>query len=339
MKILVTGAAGFIGSFAVLRLIERGDQVVGLDNVNDYYDVNLKRARLARLDRLQGFRFVETDITDLAALLKVFEANAFDVVLHLAAQAGVRYSLVNPLAYTQSNLLGFTNILEACRLQGVAHLVYASTSSVYGGNEKLPFSEHDAVDHPVSFYAATKKANELMAHAYSHIYGLPTTGLRFFTVYGPWGRPDMSPMLFARAILDDVPIRIFNRGAMSRDFTYIDDVIECVTRVIDQPARANPDYQPMQPDAATSQAPYRIYNVGNQHPVTLLEYVETLESVLGKRAVKIMEEMQAGDVRDTHADVSLLTSAIGALPSTTLRDGLQQFATWFKSYYGYSGEP
>ena len=309
--------------------------MVGVDNLNDYYDVNLKRARLARLADQQGFRFVEADITTLDRLLGLFEATHFDAVLHLAAQAGVRYSLVNPLAYTQSNLLGFTNILEACRLAGVSHLVYASTSSVYGGNEKLPFSEHDAVDHPVSFYAATKKANELMAHAYSHIYQLPTTGLRFFTVYGPWGRPDMSPMLFARAILDDVPIKIFNHGAMSRDFTYIDDVIECVLRVIDQPARANPDYQPMKPDAATSAAPYRIYNVGNQHPVTLLEYVETLESVIGKSAIKVMEAMQAGDVRATHADVTLLQNAIGTLPTTTLRDGLQNFASWFKSYYGY----
>jgi UDP-glucuronate 4-epimerase len=335
LKILVTGCAGFIGSSAVRRLVDRGDEVVGVDNVNDYYDVNLKRARLARLSHLVGFRFVEADITRLDALLDLFEGTQFDAVLHLAAQAGVRYSLVDPLAYTHSNLLGFTNILEACRLRGVGHLVYASTSSVYGGNEKLPFSEHDAVDHPVSFYAATKKANELMAHAYSHIYQLPTTGLRFFTVYGPWGRPDMSPMLFARAILDGAPIRIFNHGAMSRDFTYIDDVIECVTRVIDQPARSNPDYQPMTPDAASSQAPYRIYNVGNQHPVTLLEYIETLESVIGKSAIKVMEGMQAGDVRATHADVTLLQNAIGTLPSTTLRDGLQHFATWFKSYYGY----
>jgi UDP-glucuronate 4-epimerase len=335
VKILVTGCAGFIGSFAARKLALRGDQVVGLDNVNDYYDVELKRARLARLAEIAGFRFVEGDICDIEVINRILAEQHFDTVLHLAAQAGVRYSLTNPRAYATSNLVGFTNILDACRLQQVGHLVYASTSSVYGGNESLPFSEHAAVDHPVSFYAATKKANELMAHSYSHVFGLPTTGLRFFTVYGPWGRPDMSPMMFAKAILEGSPIQIFNHGQMARDFTYIDDVVECVTRIVDQPAKSNPAYQPVTPDPATSSAPYRIYNVGNEHPVSLLDYVQTLEQVLGRTAKKIMLPMQAGDVKATHADVSLLKEAIGALPGTSLRDGLSQFAIWFKQYYGY----
>jgi UDP-glucuronate 4-epimerase len=336
MKILVTGCAGFIGSFAAQQLAERGDRVIGVDSLNDYYDVNLKKARLERLVRADRFTFEHADLCDNDRLKKIFEVHQIEAVLHLAAQAGVRYSLVNPAAYATSNLLGFTNVLEASRQHRVHHFVYASTSSVYGGNAKLPFSEHDGVDHPVSFYAATKKANELMAHSYSHVFRLPTTGLRFFTVYGPWGRPDMSPMLFAKAILEGTPIQIFNHGQMTRDFTYIDDVVDSVVRVLDIPATPDRHFRADAPDSASSNAPYRIYNVGNENPVTLLDYVETLERVLGRSAEKIMMPMQAGDVRATHADVSLLKAAIGDLTTTSLSDGLARFGDWFRQYYGYA---
>jgi UDP-glucuronate 4-epimerase len=332
LKVLVTGAAGFIGAFAAKRLAERGDTVVGIDNLNDYYDVTLKQARLAFLQS-ENFRFKAMDVIDTEAILALFEKERFDACLHLAAQAGVRYSLKNPLIYAHTNLIGFTNVLEGCRLFGVSHLVYASTSSVYGANRKLPFSEHDAVDHPVSFYAATKKSNELMAHAYSHVFGLPTTGLRFFTVYGPWGRPDMSPMLFASAILAGRTIEIFNHGAMARDFTYIDDIVEGVLRVIDTPATPSPSYDALNPDPATSSAPYRIYNIGNQGAVNLLEYIEMLETILGKKADKVFLPMQPGDVAETFADVSLLQEQFGFIPQTSLEDGLRRFASWYQDYY------
>jgi UDP-glucuronate 4-epimerase len=333
MRVLVTGCAGFIGSFCCQRLIDRGDSVIGVDNLNDYYDVALKKSRLALLTSRPGFRFSAIDVVDTAALLALFATERIDAVLHLAAQAGVRYSLKNPLVYAHTNLIGFTNILEGCRLHDIRHLVYASTSSVYGANRKLPFSEHDAVDHPVSFYAATKKSNELMAHAYSHLFGIPTTGLRFFTVYGPWGRPDMSPMLFASAILEGRAIEIFNHGAMARDFTYIDDIVEGVLRVVDRPASPDPNYDPALPDPATSSAPYRLYNIGNQGAVNLLEYIETLEDVLGKKAEKVFLPMQPGDVPETFADVSLLQQQFGFIPATPLRNGLEKFAAWFTSYH------
>jgi UDP-glucuronate 4-epimerase len=334
MTILVTGAAGFIGSFACKALLSRGDDVVGIDNLNDYYDVRLKHDRLAELEKRPGFRFERIDVADTAAVAKLFASHRFDRVLHLAAQAGVRYSLVNPAAYTHSNLVGFANIVEACRRNGVGHLVYASTSSVYGGNRKLPFSETDPVDHPVSFYAATKKANELMAHSYSHLFGLPTTGLRFFTVYGPWGRPDMSPMLFANAIVQGRPIEVFNHGDMTRDFTYVEDIVEGTIRVLDQPASRDAQFDPVRPDAATSAAPWRIYNIGNHQSVNLLTYIETLERCLGRSTEKIMKPMQDGDVKDTYADTARLQAAVGFAPSTPLEVGLGRFAAWFRDYYG-----
>jgi UDP-glucuronate 4-epimerase len=339
MNILVTGCAGFIGFFTVQRLLARGDHVVGIDNLNDYYDVQLKRDRLAQLSPHPDFEFEELDIGDAAGMQKLFAAqgtgNRFDGVIHLAAQAGVRYSLKNPLAYAHSNLLGFTNVLEGCRHGQVGHLVYASSSSVYGGNRKLPFSETDRVDHPVSFYAATKKANELMAHSYSHLFGLPTTALRFFTVYGPWGRPDMSPMLFASAIMTGRPIEVFNHGDMMRDFTYVDDIVEGVLRTLDQPAKANPAFDALAPDAATSSAPWQVCNIGNHQPVQLLEYIATLERVLGKTTAKIMKPMQDGDVKETYADIARLNRNVGFAPATALEEGLTRFGGWFKTYYGY----
>ena len=334
MTTLVTGCAGFIGSFACEALLARGTEVVGIDNVNDYYDVRLKRDRLRRLQSSSGFRFVEKDIADVDAVTKLFAGDRFDRVLHLAAQAGVRYSLVNPAAYTHSNLIGFANVIEACRRAGVGHLVYASTSSVYGGNRKLPFAETDPVDHPVSFYAATKKANEGMAHSYSHLYGLPTTGLRYFTVYGPWGRPDMSPMLFASAIMAGRPIEVFNHGDMSRDFTYVDDIVEGTIRVLDRPATPDPSFDALRPDAATGAVPWRIYNIGNHRSVGLLTYIETLERALGRTTEKVMRPMQDGDVQDTYADTSRLRDAVGFAPATTLEVGLGRFAAWFRGYYG-----
>lgn len=333
MKILVTGAAGFIGMHSSLRLLARGDEVVGLDNLNDYYDPSLKEARLARLQPHAGFRFVRGDVADTPAMLALFERERFDGVIHLAAQAGVRYSLVNPHAYVQSNLAGFVNILEGCRHHGVGHLVYASSSSVYGGNTRLPFSEHDAVDHPVSLYAATKKSNELMAHTYSHLFGLPTTGLRFFTVYGPWGRPDMALFLFARAIAEGRPIDVFNHGDMMRDFTYVDDIVEGVIRVLDRPASANPDYDPALPDPATSNVPYRVFNIGNNQPVRLLDYIAALESSLGQTAEKRFLPLQLGDVPATFADTSLLDEWVSFKPATSVAVGVTRFVDWYREYY------
>lgn len=333
MKILVTGAAGFIGSALSIKLLERGDQVVGIDSLNDYYDVNLKLARLERLNHYQQFKFIKLDIADRSATEALFEREQFEKVMHLAAQAGVRYSLTNPHAYIDANIVGFINVLEGCRHSGTAHLVYASSSSVYGANTNMPFSIHDNVDHPVSLYAASKKANELMAHTYSHLYRLPTTGLRFFTVYGPWGRPDMSLFMFTRNILEGKPIEVFNYGNHRRDFTYIDDIVEGVIRVIDKPALPCPDWNGEHPDPGTSQAPYRVYNIGNNNPVQLLTFIETLESCLGKKAIKTMLPLQLGDVPDTYADVSDLVNDLGYKPATLLADGISNFVEWYKDFY------
>jgi UDP-glucuronate 4-epimerase len=333
MKILVTGAAGFIGMHVSERLLERGDEVIGLDNLNGYYDVALKEARLARLSERTGFRFVRLDVADTAGMDELFVRYRFDRVVHLAAQAGVRYSLKNPHAYVQSNLLGFVNILEGCRHNAIQHLVYASSSSVYGGNTKLPFSEHDAVDHPVSLYAATKKSNELMAHTYSHLYGLPTTGLRFFTVYGPWGRPDMALFLFTKAILDGQAIDVFNHGNMVRDFTFVDDIVEGVVRVLDRTALPSPSFDTDFPDPATSNAPYRLFNIGNHQPVALTTYIETLEQVLGKKAEKRLLPLQGGDVQATHADISELGAWVGFSPATSVPEGVERFVAWYRGYY------
>lgn len=333
MKILVTGAAGFIGMHLAKRLLERGDEVVGIDNLNDYYSVQLKHDRLKQLDGFDNFRFIEMDIADREAMAKLFKAEQFNRVMNLAAQAGVRYSLQNPLAYVDSNLLGFANILEGCRHNQVEHLVYASSSSVYGANTDMPFSVHHNVDHPVSLYAATKKSAELMAHTYSHLYGLPTTGLRFFTVYGPWGRPDMSPSLFAGAILRDEAINVFNEGKMQRDFTYIDDIVEGVVRVIDKLAEPNPEFDTSAPDPASSYAPYRIYNIGNNEPVQLMEFIETIENAVGKKAEKNMMGMQDGDVVATYANIDALIEAVDFKPATPLKDGIQKFVDWYKDYH------
>ncbi len=330
---MVTGTAGFIGSALSLRLLERGDEVVGIDNLNDYYDVNLKLARLERLQSYEHFKFIKLDIADRKAVEDLFIQEKFQKVMHLAAQAGVRYSITHPHAYIDSNIVGFINILEGCRHNAVEHLAYASSSSVYGANTKMPFSIHDNVDHPVSLYAASKKANELMAHTYSHLYQLPTTGLRFFTVYGPWGRPDMSPFLFARNILEGKPIDVFNYGNHRRDFTYIDDIVEGVIRVVDQPAQPNQDWSSNNPDPATSLAPYRIYNIGNNTPVPLLTFIETLEKYLGKTAIKNLLPMQPGDVPDTYADVSELANDLGYKPATLLDEGIKNFVDWYKDYY------
>jgi len=333
LKILVTGAAGFIGSALSLKLLERGDEVVGIDNLNDYYDVNLKLARLERLQSYECFKFIKLEIADRKAVEDLFVQEKFQKVMHLAAQAGVRYSITHPHAYIDSNIVGFINILEGCRNNAVEHLAYASSSSVYGANTKMPFSIHDNVDHPVSLYAASKKANELMAHTYSHLYQLPTTGLRFFTVYGPWGRPDMSPFLFARNILEGKPIDVFNYGNHRRDFTYIDDIVEGIIRVIDQPAQPNQDWSSNNPDPATSQAPYRIYNIGNNTPVHLLTFIETLEKYLGKEAIKNLLPMQQGDVPDTYADISELVHDLGYKPATLLDEGIKNFVDWYKDFY------
>ncbi|HEX6735889.1 MAG TPA: NAD-dependent epimerase [Azonexus sp.] len=333
MKILVTGAAGFIGMTTALRLLARGDTVVGLDNLNDYYEVSLKESRLARLTGHANFRFVKLDVADRSGLEALFAAERFDKVIHLAAQAGVRYSLQNPHAYIDSNLVGFTNILEGCRHNQVAHLVYASSSSVYGGNTRMPFSEHDSVDHPVSLYAATKKANELMAHTYSHLYGLPTTGLRFFTVYGPWGRPDMALFLFTKAILEGRPIDVFNHGNMQRDFTYIDDIVEGVIRVLDRTAEANPDYDALAADPATSNVPYRVFNIGNNNPVPLLDFIGAIERALDRPAEKRLLPLQDGDVPATYADTSLLNDWVGFVPATPIQDGVNRFIAWYRDYY------
>jgi UDP-glucuronate 4-epimerase len=334
MKVLVTGAAGFIGMHVVQRLVARGDTVVGIDNLNAYYDPTLKHARLAQLAGLPAFRFERLDIVDGLALDALFARETFDRVVHLAAQAGVRYSIDNPTAYADSNLSGFLNVLEACRHHPVEHLVYASSSSVYGGNTRMPFSEADSVDHPVSLYAATKKANELMAHTYSHLYGIPTTGLRFFTVYGPWGRPDMAYFSFTRDILARKPIALYNGGQMMRDFTWIDDIVDGVVAVLDKPATPDPVFDPMRPSPGTSRAPYRVFNIGNQFPVALGEFVATIERALGVAAVKEYKPMQPGDVVATHADVSALAAWTGLSPGTSLTVGIGRFVDWFKRYYG-----
>ena len=334
MKILVTGAAGFIGMHVSQLLLARGDEVVGLDNLNDYYDPRLKQARLDRLAPHPGFRFVRLDVADRDGMARLFADERFDRVVHLAAQAGVRYSLVNPHAYIDSNVVGFMNVLEGCRHAGVQHLAYASSSSVYGGNTKMPFSEHDNIDHPVSMYAATKKANELMAHTYSHLYGLPTTGLRFFTVYGPWGRPDMALFLFTKAILEGRAIDVFNHGKMVRDFTYIDDIAEGVVRVLDRPATADPKFDPARPDPARGSAPYRIFNIGNHQPVELMEFIEAIERALGRPARKNFLPLQDGDVPATFADVSELEAWTGCRPRTPVVEGVGRFVAWYRGYYG-----
>ncbi len=336
MKILVTGAAGFIGSALVIRLLERGDEVVGIDNLNDYYDVNLKLARLERLRDYKEFKFIKLDISDRTAINELFNHEKFQRVMHLAAQAGVRYSITNPHAYIDSNIIGFINILEGCRHNSVEHLAYASSSSVYGANTNMPFSVHDNVDHPVSLYAATKKANELMAHTYSHLYQLPTTGLRFFTVYGPWGRPDMSLFMFTRNILENKSIDVFNYGNHRRDFTYIDDIVEGIIRVLDKPAQPNVNWAGNNPDPATSLAPYRVYNIGNNNPVNLLTFIETLEKCLGKKAKKNLLPLQPGDVPDTYADVADLVNDLGYKPGMLLETGISNFVEWYRSFYRIS---
>ena len=332
-RVLVTGAAGFIGFYVSKRLMERGDEVVGLDNLNDYYDVGLKKARLAQLEGKRGFRFVQTALEDRSGISVLFREERFDQVINLAAQAGVRYSIVNPYAYVDSNLVGFINILEGCRHHHVKHLVFASSSSVYGANTKMPFSIHHNVDHPVSLYAATKKANELMAHTYSHLYKLPCTGLRFFTVYGPWGRPDMALFLFTKAILEDRPIDVYNYGKMQRDFTYIDDIVEGVIRVADKVAEADPGWTGDLPDPGTSPAPYRIYNIGNNNPVELMRFIEVLEEALGKKAKKNLLPIQPGDVPATYADVDDLMRDVGFKPSIPIEEGIRRFVEWYKGYY------
>jgi UDP-glucuronate 4-epimerase len=333
VRILVTGAAGFIGFHTARRLLERGDDVIGVDNLNPYYDVSLKQDRLSCLAPFSRFTFVRLELSDRDAVARLFASEKPSRVIHLAAQAGVRYSLTNPFAYIDSNIAGFTAVLEGCRQNGVEHLVYASSSSVYGANTQMPFSVHQNVDHPLSLYAATKKANELLAHSYSHLYRIPTTGLRFFTVYGPWGRPDMAIFLFTRAILAGEPIPVFNHGEMQRDFTYVDDIVEGVVRVVDRVPQPNPDWSGDNPDAATSNAPYRLYNIGNNHPEKLLHLIEVLESSLGRKATKNLLPMQPGDVPATFADVDDLTRDVGFRPSTPLEVGVKRFVDWYRHYY------
>jgi UDP-glucuronate 4-epimerase len=328
MRVLVTGAAGFIGAALTARLLERGDAVVGLDNLNDYYDVALKQARLARLASQGGFVFKKLDIVDREAMEALFAHERFDAVVHLAAQAGVRYSVSHPYRYIDANVAGFATVLEGCRQAQVGHLVFASSSSVYGLNARLPFSEEDNVDHPVSLYAATKKANELMAHSYAHLFGLPCTGLRFFTVYGPWGRPDMSAFLFVRAILAGEPIKVFNQGRMQRDFTYVDDIVEGVVRVVDRPPSTGGAASP-----ATSAAPWRIYNIGNNKPTELLRYIELIEQAVGRKAVLDLQPLQPGDVVATAADISALNAAVGFAPTVPIEDGIRRFVAWYREYY------
>ncbi|PCI61976.1 MAG: capsular biosynthesis protein CpsI [Gammaproteobacteria bacterium] len=350
MKVLVTGVAGFIGSHVALFLLARGDNVIGIDNINDYYDINLKHDRLTRIedylankldekipypesDQKGNFTFIKMDVADRSAIEALFNEHKFDKVVHLAAQAGVRYSLENPHAYVDSNIVGFVNILEGCRHNKVQHLTYASSSSVYGANETMPFSVHDNVDHPLSLYAASKKANELMAHTYSHLYDLPTTGLRFFTVYGPWGRPDMSPFLFADAIVNNKPLKVFNYGKHKRDFTYIDDIVNGIVKTLDNTAEGNDQWSGLKPDAGSSKAPWRIYNIGNQKPVELLDYIETIEQAIGKTTSKELLPLQPGDVPDTYADVEQLVSDVGYRPKTELKEGIGQFVKWYLGYY------
>jgi UDP-glucuronate 4-epimerase len=335
MTTLVTGSAGFIGMHVAQALLARGDTVVGIDNLNDYYDVALKQARLARLSAMQNFTFEHMDVAHDESLSALFGRHAFTRVVHLAAQAGVRYSITHPKPYGSANLVGFLNILESCRQAAVQHLVYASSSSVYGGNTSMPFRETDSVDHPVSLYAATKKANELMAHSYSHLYRIPTTGLRFFTVYGPWGRPDMSPTLFARAIFEGRAIDVYNHGKMQRDFTYIDDIVEGVIRILDKPATVDAGYESGSPNAATSSAPWRLFNIGNHDSVDLLRYIGIMEQAIGKPAVRNMKPLQPGDVVATCADVSALSNWVGFSPATPLQTGLVRFVDWVRRYYRY----
>jgi UDP-glucuronate 4-epimerase len=332
-KVLVTGAAGFIGYHLCKRLLDAGDRVIGLDNLNHYYDVSLKQARLKLLEVQKGFTFVNASLEGRDELNELFARERFDSVVNLAGQAGVRYSLQNPQAYIDSNIVGFMNILEGCRHHGIGHLVYASSSSVYGANTKMPFSIHQNVDHPLSLYAATKKANELMAHTYSSLYGIPTTGLRFFTVYGPWGRPDMAPFLFTKAIFEESPIDVFNFGRMQRDFTYVDDIIEGVARIVDRIPEANPGWNSDSPDPGTSYAPYRIYNIGNNKPVELLRFIEVLEECIGKKAIKNLLPMQKGDVTATYADVSDLMTEVSFKPSIAIEEGVKLFVEWYRGYY------
>ncbi|HPQ96645.1 MAG: NAD-dependent epimerase [Thiothrix sp.] len=341
MRVLVTGAAGFIGMHTALRLLARGDEVVGLDNLNDYYAVSLKQDRLKHIETLfpdqaadERYRFVRLDLADQAGMQQLFAGQGFDAVINLAAQAGVRYSIENPLAYINSNITGFAHVLEGCRHHGIKHLVYASSSSVYGANQSMPFSVHDNVDHPLSLYAASKKSNELMAHTYSHLYQLPTTGLRFFTVYGPWGRPDMALFLFTRAILAGEKLNVFNYGRHKRDFTYIDDITEGIIRVLDRPAAGNPLWDGNHPDPGTSRAPWRVYNIGNQRPVELMDYIAAIENALGKKAAMNLLPLQPGDVPDTFADVEALVEDTGYRPSMSVEDGISRFVEWYRGYYG-----
>ncbi len=348
MKVLITGTAGFIGMHLAERLLERGDEVVGLDNINDYYEVGLKMARLEKTgikkskihpgriigsEKYPNYKFVQLDLEDKDALMALFKSEEFDMVINLAAQAGVRYSLTNPDAYIQANIVGFIHVLEACRHHNIKHLVYASSSSVYGSNVKMPFSTSDSVDHPVSLYAASKKSNELMAHTYSHLFGLPTTGLRFFTVYGTWGRPDMALFLFTKAIKENKPIDVFNFGEMKRDFTYIDDIIEGVIRVVDNPPVPNPDLDLSLSDPSKSKAPYKVYNIGNSAPVKLMDFIEAIENALGKKAVKNLMEIQPGDVPATHADTQPLETELGYKPNTSVEYGVNRFIEWYNNYY------
>ena len=333
MKVLVTGSAGFIGSHVAMRLLERGDEVVGLDNLSDYYDVSLKRARLARFESQTGYRHVHADLADRSAMESLFAEHRPHRVVHLAAQAGVRYAAENPHVYGDSNLTGFLHVIEGCRHHAVEHLVYASTSSVYGANTRMPFSEHHSTEHPLTLYAATKKANEMMAHSYAHLYRIPVTGLRFFTVYGPWGRPDMALFLFTRAILAGEPIKVFNEGHHSRSFTYVDDIVEGVLRTLDRVARPNPGWDSDEPDPMISNAPYRLYNIGSEAQVPLLRYIEVLEQCLGRKAEKEMLPLQPGDVPDTSADVSELFAAVGYRPRVAVEEGVERFVSWYRSYY------
>jgi len=333
MHILVTGAAGFIGFHVCRELLERGDRVTAIDNLNDYYDVSLKEARLSMLLPYERFKFIKADIADRGVMEEIFLNGGFEQVINLAAQAGVRYSLINPHAYINSNILGFLNILEGCRHNGVKHLVYASSSSVYGANETMPFSVHDNVDHPLSLYAASKKANELMAHTYSHLYKLPTTGLRFFTVYGPWGRPDMALFLFTDAIVNNKPIQVFNYGKHRRDFTFVDDISEGILRTLDHVAEPNLDWSGLNPDPGSSRDPWRVYNIGNSNPVNLMDYIEALENELGRSAQKEFLPMQPGDVPDTYADIDQLIQDVHYKPNTTVKDGISRFIAWYREYY------
>lgn len=333
MKVLITGTAGFIGSTLAIKLLERGDEIIGIDNLNDYYDVNLKKARLARVSAYKSFTDVRANIEDKEHMDKIFAEHKPDRVVHLAAQAGVRYSLENPHAYIDANIQGHLNILEGCRHHNIQHLVYASSSSVYGANTKMPFCVHDNIDHPVSLYAATKKANELMSHTYSHLFGVPTTGLRFFTVYGPWGRPDMSMFLFTKNIIEGKPIDVFNHGKHERDFTYIDDIVEGVTRTLDKIAEPNPNWNGASPDPATSASPYKIYNIGNNQPTQLMRYIEIIEECVGKKAIKNFLPLQAGDVPATYANVDALLEDVGFKPTTAIETGVENFVRWYKDFY------